>query len=68
MIGSGNKTPTPDDPAGVWNGWLTKPAANGDADEVRRRIDEVPDPIRDEVLSHARTVWALAHRKSKNPR
>lgn len=45
--------------SGVWQGWLTSPASRHDADEVKRRLEQVPEPMREQVRSHARTVWQL---------
>lgn len=45
---------------GVWQGWLTVPATRHDADEVKRRLEQVPESMRDQVRSHARTVWQLS--------
>ena len=49
---------------GAWNGWLTEAATRGDAEEVKRRLAEVPESMREQVRSHARTVWAIAHSSS----
>lgn len=49
---------------GVWCGYLTGPATRGDGEEVRRRLDQVPESMRAQVRDHAATVWKIAHRSS----
>ena len=46
---------------GAWQGWLTQAAAQGDAEEVKRRLEQVPASMREQVREHARTVWRLTH-------
>lgn len=46
---------------GAWNGWLTEAATRRDAEEVRRRLNQVPESMRAQVRSHAKTVWRIAH-------
>lgn len=47
--------------AGVWQAWLTQAATRGDAEEVKRRLSEVPEPMREQVRNHVRTVWKVTH-------
>lgn len=53
---------------GVWNGYLTEAATRGDAEEVKRRLAEVPESMREQVRDHARTVWRIAHSSSGSGR
>jgi len=50
----------------LWQGWLTEAAVQGDAEEVRRRLAQVPEPMRAQVREHARTVWRICERGSSN--
>lgn len=45
---------------GVWQAYLTEAATRLDADEVKRRLELVPDAMREQVRAHARGVWQLA--------
>jgi len=47
------------DNPGVWQGWLTEAVASGDAEEVRQRLAQVPEPMREQVREHVRLVWRL---------
>jgi len=48
---------------GEYNAWLTEPAAALDADEVQRRLADVPEAYREPARRHARTVWRVALRQ-----
>lgn len=49
-------TPGHGSPLGVWNAWV---AGGPTRDERRARLDRVPAPMRADVESHLRTVFAL---------
>jgi len=44
---------------GLWQGWLTEAAVKGDAEEVKRRLSQVPESIRGQVRIHAKMVWKI---------
>lgn len=46
--------------AGCWQGWISAAAVRHDAEEVKRRLAQVPESMREQVRSHARTVWQLS--------
>ncbi len=43
-------------PLGVWNAWVARGVTR---DERRARLERVPAPMRADVESHLRTVFAL---------
>lgn len=42
--------------AGQWQAYLTRAKS---VDEIKRRLAEVPEKLRERVRSHAKLVWRL---------